>query len=631
MSDKIAKQNRKKGGKREIGNWQPSGSKRENGSGVDAVADGLDLVVLAGDVVEGVIHRQLRDEVVGRVGVIAAVRGEQHVVAADERAGVQVRVLALDHVECGAADVAVVERPDEILVADQRAAAFVDDDGVLLALHERFLVEHVVVLLGEVHVQAQHVGLGQQGVEIDELDAEVLGNGGRQEWVVGDDFHVERLRLAGDGLADATETGDAHDLTGDALETRHDLVIPDAVLLDTAVILADAALEVEHEGHGALGGFLRAAVEDGADGNALFLRVVEVGLVVARGLEGDDLAVIHGVDLFPAEVDVAVDNNIGVLDLGVERVVIFGVLVEHGHGQLCPHGDAGLLDADVSVFGIGHFCQNDFHGMISFSLLNGAAGFHGGDLRIGISEVAENAVRIGAEAACGRVGTHGVFRKLHRRARHHDLEVVLKGDLLDIAVGDGLLVGAHVADGAHALAGDVVFREKGFPLGDGSGLKDGVEPRDDLDDEVCLVQRLQTGGAGIVGDLRHAEQVGKLRKLAAVLVVEHADPLAVAALVEMAERVSRAQGGVRTVAAELRLVRHDADGVAPDEQPDDDGHRRHHPPDAVRAHRQGRHRGAARRRRAEGEHLVHHRARHPRCHVPHGVRAQARRGDRRKL
>ena len=75
---------------------------------------------------------------------------------------------------------------------------------------------------------------------------------------------------------------------------------------------------------------------------------------------------IHGVDLFLAEVDVAVDDDVGVLDLGVERVVIFGVLVEHGHGQLCPLGDAGLLDADVSVFGIGHFCQNDFHGMISF-------------------------------------------------------------------------------------------------------------------------------------------------------------------------------------------------------------------------------------------------------------------------
>ena len=114
---------------------------------------------------------------------------------------IQIGVLALDHVERSAADVAVVERPDEILVTDQRAAAFVDDDGVLLALHERFLVEHVVVLLGEVHVQAQHVGLGQQRVEIDELDAEVLGNGRRQERVVGDDFHVERLRLAGDGPA----------------------------------------------------------------------------------------------------------------------------------------------------------------------------------------------------------------------------------------------------------------------------------------------------------------------------------------------------------------------------------------------------------------------------------------------
>ena len=141
---------------------------------------------------------------------------------------------------------------------------------------------------------------------------------GGRNGVVGDDFHVERLRLAGDGLTDAAEAGDAHDLTGDALETRHDLVIPDAVLLHTAVILADAALEVEHEGHGALGGLLRAVVEDGTDGNALFLRVVEVGLVIAGGLEGDDLAVIHGVDLFLAEVDVAVDNNIGVLDLDDE-------------------------------------------------------------------------------------------------------------------------------------------------------------------------------------------------------------------------------------------------------------------------------------------------------------------------
>ena len=288
-------------------------------------------------------------------------RGEQHVVAADERAGVQIRILALDHVERGAADVAVVERPDEILVTDQRAAAFVDDDGVLFALHERFLVEHVVVLLGEVHVQAQHVGLGQQRVEIDELDAEVLGNGRRQERVVGNDLHVERLRLARDGLADAAETGDAHDLTGDALEVRHDLVIPDVILLDAAVILADAALEVEHEGHGALGGLLRAVVEDGADGDALVLRVVEVGLVVAGGLEGDDLAVIHGVDLLLAEVDVAVDDDVGVLDLGVERIVILSVLVEHGHGQLRAFRHAGLFHADVSVFGVGHFCQNDFH------------------------------------------------------------------------------------------------------------------------------------------------------------------------------------------------------------------------------------------------------------------------------
>ena len=224
----------------------------------------------------------------------------------------------------------------------------------------------MVVLVGEVHVQAQHVGLGEQGVKIDKLDAEVLGNCGRQERVVGDDLHVERQRLARDGLADAAEAGDAHDLTGDALETRHDLIVPDVILLDAAVILTDAALEVEHERHGALGGLLRAVVEDGADGDALLARIVEIGLVVARGLEGDDLAVIHGVDLLFAEVDVAVDDDVGVLDLGVKRIVILGVLVEHGDRQLRTLGEAGTLDADVSVFGIRYFGQNDFHNKFSF-------------------------------------------------------------------------------------------------------------------------------------------------------------------------------------------------------------------------------------------------------------------------
>lgn len=160
--------------------------------------------------------------------------------------------------------------------------------------------------------------------------------------------------------------GDAHDLTGDALETRHDLIVPDVVLLDAAVILADAALEIEHERHGALGGLLRAVVKDGADGDALLARIVEVGLVVARGLEGDDLAVIHGVDLLFAEVDVAVDDDVGVLDLGVKRVVVLGVLVEHGDRQLRTLGEAGTLDADVSVFGIRYFGQNDFHNKFSF-------------------------------------------------------------------------------------------------------------------------------------------------------------------------------------------------------------------------------------------------------------------------
>ena len=65
-------------------------------------------------------------------------------------------------------------------------------------------------------------------------------------------------------------------------------------------------------------------------------------------------------------MDVAVDDDVGVLDLGVKRVVILGVLVEHGDRQLRTLGEAGTLDADVSVFGIRYFGQNDFHSKFSF-------------------------------------------------------------------------------------------------------------------------------------------------------------------------------------------------------------------------------------------------------------------------
>ena len=290
-------------------------------------------------------------------------RSEQHILASKELALGQVRILGLDHVESRAADQVVVERPDKVVIADERAAAFVDYDGALLHFLEGFLIEHMVVILSKVHVDGDNIRLCKQCIKIDKLYIQLLGDLRREERVVCDDGHIKALGFACDGLADAAQTGNTHDLTRDALEVHilRDKVIPDMILLDAAVIETYRALDIEHERHGVFGGLLRAVVKDGADAYSLLLGIFEVDLIVAGGLEGNDLAFLQRVYLFTAEVHVAVDDYICILDLFVECAVVIAVLIEHGDLELCAFGAAGLLNSDVSVLGVRNLGEYDLH------------------------------------------------------------------------------------------------------------------------------------------------------------------------------------------------------------------------------------------------------------------------------
>ena len=145
----------------------------------------------------------------------------------------------------------------------------------------------------------------------------------RQERIIGNDLHAQALAGdAADVLADTAEADDGHGLSLNTLHTREQAVIPDLILLDRAVVVDGVALQTHHGSDGVLGRLLRAVVTDGNNGNTLLGGVLEVGGIVASGLEGNHLAVIHGIKEFFLEVDIAVDNDVGVLDVRDELLVL---------------------------------------------------------------------------------------------------------------------------------------------------------------------------------------------------------------------------------------------------------------------------------------------------------------------
>ena len=153
---------------------------------------------------------------------------------------------------------------------------------------------------------------------------------------------------------------------------------------------------------------------------------------------------------------------------------------------------------------------------------------------------------------------------MHRRAGHHDLQAVGKLQLLHVAVGEGLFIGADITYAMHYLAGNAVLREVGPPLRTGAREEELVYLFHYLDNGVRARKLFKGGTARVLDELRQVEELGKFLPLTLVVVVKNAYPLAVCTPVELAQGVRRAQRVKVALAAELRLVRDDTHGVAPD-------------------------------------------------------------------
>ena len=177
----------------------------------------------------------------------------------------------------------VVERG----LVDDPAAGGVDEDQARLRAGQLVGADQPDRLRRLGQVDAHEVGLGEQGVEVDEADAHLRGAAGLHVGVVGDDLHAEGAEALGDQDADAAEADDA-----DGLLVELDAGVLRALPLAAAergVGRADVAGRGEHQGDGELGGAddvggRRVDDHDAGLGGGLHVDVVETD---ARA--GDDL------------------------------------------------------------------------------------------------------------------------------------------------------------------------------------------------------------------------------------------------------------------------------------------------------------------------------------------------------
>ena len=97
------------------------------------------------------------------------------------------------------------------------AARGVEHDRVRLHQLELLFAEHVAGLLGQHDVERHHVGLAQQRLVVDRLDAVGEEMRRRHVGIVGDDARAPRRQQLRDPGADAAEADQADGLAGKAV------------------------------------------------------------------------------------------------------------------------------------------------------------------------------------------------------------------------------------------------------------------------------------------------------------------------------------------------------------------------------------------------------------------------------
>ena len=168
-----------------------------------------------------------------------------------EQRAVGARLLG-EHVEPGRGDPALLQRGVERVLVDDPAAGGVDEDQVGAHLVQLRVADQAEGLGCPGQVHRHEVGLGEQGVEVDQADAHLRGPAGLDVGVVGDDVHAERREPVRHEDADPAEPDDADGLL---VQLDAGVLRPLPLALpQRGVRRADVAGGGEHQRDGELGG-----------------------------------------------------------------------------------------------------------------------------------------------------------------------------------------------------------------------------------------------------------------------------------------------------------------------------------------------------------------------------------------
>ena len=184
--------------------------------------------------------------------------------------------------------------------------------------------------------------------------------------IVRQHVHAKRLCDAAFGLTDAAKTNDA-DRFALELDERIVPVAPVGVIgpvarVDRLAVMADVVADLEQQGNRELADGGGAIGRDVADGNPLFLRVIVVDNVVARGQNRNQFDIRALVNCFLRDGGLVHDHDLGVSNaLGNEgRLLISRAVINRNFAQCFKPFPAQIS----GVFGVA-VQNNNFHGNTS--------------------------------------------------------------------------------------------------------------------------------------------------------------------------------------------------------------------------------------------------------------------------
>ena len=134
------------------------------------------------------------------------------------------RRLLLEYIEGRSGDLSTLDRCQQVALRDDPAARGIHDQHTLLHLGEGLCVDQVARLLGEGHVDGDHIGTRKELIERHHLDPEPLRRLLGDQRVVGDHTHAQAARAVRDDRADVSEAHDAEHLLVELLATEERLL-----------------------------------------------------------------------------------------------------------------------------------------------------------------------------------------------------------------------------------------------------------------------------------------------------------------------------------------------------------------------------------------------------------------------